>query len=308
MGSFDNLDGFTLARFGDHHEQRLWSLVSAEFPAYEIFWCRYVVPLTNRIDPNIPFPQARDSWIRLRSDVHQRQEQLAMHNYSVFYYLGRSTERVNLDEAQFPEDVFSLLDACGDNALAFCILAREILADFGLSIDFLPWQKDQLCCPSDRQKPRDRRGGLVEVQEYRDTILHNPVLGRGTQTSRQFLPKREFLEQVKLSWAKAARLDAEQMVESKLLYARLLSEAAAFLQETWEVLIQKLDAVREGDKFRKQWSIHEEFLPIAPAPDLSRMARPTADSSAGALVSPSCSGTVNVPVITPEQLERLNKG
>jgi len=98
------------------------------------------------------------------------------------------------------------------------------------------------------------------------------------------------------------------MVESKLLYARLLSETASFLQETWEVLIRKLDTVREGDKFRKQWSIHEEFLPIAPAPSLPRTGRPTADSSATSLVSAPCSGTFGVPVITPEQLERLNKG
>lgn len=165
-----------------------------------------------------------------------------------------------------------------------------------------------MCCSADRQKLSKHRGGLVEVQEYRDTILHNPVLGRGIQTSRQFLPKREFLEEVKLSWMKAARLTAEQMVESKRLYARLLNETASFLQETWEVLIQKLDTVREGDKFRKQWSIHEHFLPIAPAPVLSRMGRPTADSSAVSFVSSACSSTRSVPVITLEELERLSKG
>lgn len=308
MGSFDNLDGFTLADFGDHHEQRLWTFLSASFPAYEIFWRRYVVPLTKRIDPNISFPQDRDLWIRLRSDVHDKQEQFGMHHYSVFYYLGRTAERVSLGEDEFPEDVFSLLDACGDNALAFCGLAREILPDFGLSIDFLPVRKDQLCCSSDRLKPSQHRGGLVEVQEYRDTILHNPVLGRGIQTSRQFLPKREYLEEIKLSWRKAERLTAEQMVESKLLYARLLHETSSFLQETWEILIQELDTVRDGDKFRKQWSTHEQFLPVAAAPILSRFGRPTADSSAVSLLSPACSGTFSVPVITPEELERLNKG
>jgi hypothetical protein len=308
MGSFDNLDAFTLTDFGDHHEQRLWSLVSAAFPAYEIFWCRYIVPLTNRIDPNITFPQDRDSWIRLRSDVHEPQERLAMHHYSVFYYLARAAERINSVESEFPEDVFSLLDACGDNALAFCRLARKILPDFGLSIDFLPSQKDQLCCAANRQKLGKHRGGLVEVQEYRDTILHNPVLGRGIQASRQLLPKREFLEEVKLSWTKAARLTAEQMVESKPLYAKLLRETASFLQETWGVLIQKLDAVREGDKFKKQWSIDEQFLPIAPAPVLSRTSRPTADSSAGSFISPASSHAFNVPVTILEDPERLNKG
>ena len=228
-----------------------------------------------------------------------------MYHYSVFYYLGRAAERINSDHTEFPEDVFSLLDACGDNTLAFCILARKLLSDFGLSIRFLPLQKDQLCCTVDRQKPSGKRGGIVEAQEYRDTILHNPVLGRGIQTSRQFLPKREFLEEVKLSWMRASQLTAEQMVESNSLYARLLKETTSFLQETWQVLIQELDTIRETAKFKKQWSIHEQFLPISPAPDTSGTGRPTADSSVASFVSPSCSGTFSVPVISLEEFKRL---
>ncbi len=134
------------------------------------------------------------------------------------------------------------------------------------------------------------------------------MLGRGVHVSRQFLPRREFLGEVKLSWTRAALLTSEQLVESKSLYARLFSEAAAFLQETWERLIQKLDAVREGDKFRKQWSIREEFLPTIPAPDLSRFVRITADSSAVSSASPPCSGAIVNTAFALEELERLNKG
>jgi hypothetical protein len=308
MGRFDNLDGFTLAHFGDHHEQRLWSFVSKAFPAYEIFWRRYIVPLTNRIDPNFSFVHDRNPWIRLRPEVHERQEGLAMSHYSVFYYLGRAAERINSDDCEFPEDIFSLLDACGDNTLAFCILAKEILRDFGQPFDFLPLRKDHLCCSGDRQKPREHRGGLVEIQEYRDTILHNPVLGRSIQLSRQFLPRREFLAEVKLSWTRAGRLTVEQLVESKSLYARLFSETAAFLQETWEGLIQKFDIIRETDKFGKQWSIREEFLPAIPAPGLSKFVGITADSSAVSSASPPCSGAIVDTAFALEELGRLNKG
>jgi hypothetical protein len=281
---------------------------SASFPAYEAFWRKYIVLLTNRVNPNVLFPQDRDRWIRLRPDVHERQEQLAMCHYSTFYYLGRAAERVKAGEDGFPEDIFSLLDACGDNAFEFCRIAREILPDFGLSIDFLPAQKDQLCLSADRVKPRHLRGGLVEAQDYRNTILHNPVLGRGIQTARQFLPKREFLEDVKSSWRRASILTGEQMVDSKLLYARLIDEAAGFLQETWEILIQRLDTVRGGDKFRKQWSIHEQFVFVAPTSALSSSGRISADSSAVSLIAPACSGTFNVPVISSEDLERFNNG
>jgi hypothetical protein len=306
--AFENLDGFKLADFGDRHEQRLWSLLSADFPAYEVFWRRYIVPLTHRVDPIFSFPGDRDSWIRIRPDVSARQEQLAMHHYSVFYYLGRATERVKSGQCEFPEDVFSLLDACGDNAFEFIRVAREILQDFGISIDSLPLRKDQLCCLADRQKATKLRGGLVEVQEYRDTILHNPVLGRGIQTPRQFLPRREFLKEIKLSWLKAERLNSEQLIETKSLYTRLIGEIASFLEETWEALIQKFDSIREQDKFRKQWSIREDFLPIAPAPALSMVGRPTADSSAVSSVSPSCSGAFTVHLPIKEEFWKLKDG
>ncbi len=289
--------------FGDHQEQRLWPLLSRAFPAYEIFWRRYVVPLTNRIDPNISFANNRDIWIRLRADVHQKQEQLAMHHYSVFYYLARAAEQLEAGEDEFPEDIFCLLDACGDNALEFSRRAGEILSDFGLSISFLPTRKDQLCCLIDQQKANGGRGGLVEVQEYRDTILHNPVLGRGVQTSRQFLPRREYLAEVKLSWRKAACLTSEQMIESKALYDRLLEETTNFLQETWVALIVKFDGIRGSDKFRKKWSISDQFLPVILPSTSAGMLRPTVDSGAASLISPACSGTFNVSAV-PGQVNK----
>jgi hypothetical protein len=140
---------------------------------------------------------------------------------------------------------------------------RAILNDFGASVDFLPKQKDELCSICELSKDKLLRGGLVEVQEYRDTILHNPVLGRGIQVSREFLPKREFLQRVQLSWREAAHLKPEQLIDSEQLFSRLLDETAMFLQETWGSVIDGLDAVRDTDKFKKQWALDQRFLPIA---------------------------------------------
>jgi hypothetical protein len=263
MGIYDNLDKFNLIFHGDRREQEWGSVVLQRFPAYETLWRRYVVPLTNRIDPDFSFSGDRDTWIRLRDNVRSACEKMAMHNYSVFYYLARATKRIHSGQGEFPEDIFSLLDACGDNALAFCKAMRAILNDFGASVDFLPRQKNELCSISELSKDKPLRGGLVEVQEYRDTILHNPVLGRGIQVSREFLPKREFLQKVQLSWTEAARLKPEQLIDSEQLFSRLLDETAMFLQETWGSVIRELDAVRDTDKFKKQWALDQRFLPVA---------------------------------------------
>ena len=107
----------------------------------------------------------------------------------------------------------------------------------------------------------------MEVQAYRNTILHNPVLGRAVGQSRVWLPKREFLKDVRNSWRKAASLNQAQLVDSRALYSRLGGEVTAFLQEKWQRIIGILDSIRECDKFKKQWKLEDRFLPIG-APEL----------------------------------------
>ena len=292
MGIYDNLDKFNLASHGDRWEQGWGSFGLKHFPAYEVFWRRYVVPLTNRIDPEISLSGDRDFWIRLRDNVEKNHEQMAMHNYSVFYYMARATERIDSGREERPEDIFSLLDACADNALDFCKVTQKILRDFGAKTNFLPTQENELCCARDRSKGNESGGGFVEVKEYRNAILHNPVLGRGIRVTREFLPKREFLERVKLSWREAARLKPEQLIDSEQLYSRLLGEIAGFLQETWGALIKELDALRDTDKFKKQWALDKCF-PIGPPQIIASANQPLTASEANAM---PCSPTAVMPV------------
>jgi hypothetical protein len=263
MGDYDNLDKFTLAKHGDRWEQRWAALLQPHFPAYEVFWRRYIVPLTNRIDPSISTPQNADFWIRLRDPVRDVQEQLAMSHFSVFYYLARATARIHEETAiECPEDIFALLDACGDNVRAFFKSIRKVLEDFGYSIDFLPFQKKEMCTQKDLAKLARFRGAFVEVEAYRDTILHNPVLGRIVGDSGERLPERQYLKQVQKSWKTVENLPANAFVDTTELFSRLHGEITAFLQEKWTRIIEELDGVREQNKFKQQWSLEERFLPI----------------------------------------------
>jgi hypothetical protein len=283
MGNYDYLDEFTLASHGDHREQEWASVIAEHFPAYEVFWRRYIVSLTNRVDAGISFSRDRDVWIRLRDDVRPECEQMAMLHYSVFYYLARAILKIRIAEGGFPEDVFALLDACGDNVLAFFASMQRILTDFDVRADFLPIQKNELWTKGQRSKPNISRGAFVEVQAYRDTILHNPVLGRGMQVSREFLPKPEFLPKVKLSWREAARLKPDQLIALDELDANLLADCGGFLQGTWEPLIAKLDAVRETDKFRKQWALDGRFPLTVPPQIIASTSQPLSASGGHAI-------------------------
>src|ERR1019366_7484046 len=98
------LDGFALAVHGDRHEREFWPILSHRFPSYEILWRRFIVPLTNRVDPQLAArPQ---DWIRLRPDVPEQFEKMAMAHYSVFYFLGRAAKRISEERAalEYPED------------------------------------------------------------------------------------------------------------------------------------------------------------------------------------------------------------
>src|SRR4029077_9375151 len=95
MDEYDGLELFSLKNHGDWREVELGPLIQEAFPAYEIFWRRYIVPLTNRVDPAIPPDTPK--WIRLRPEVSNTLEWMAMCHYSVFYYLARARKRMRSD-------------------------------------------------------------------------------------------------------------------------------------------------------------------------------------------------------------------
>src|SRR5258708_5225907 len=94
MGVYDNLDKFSLELHGDGREQQWAKHVLPEFPAYEEFWRKYIVPLTNRVDPQVSRSQNPQSWIGIRTEVRPVHEQMGMHHYSILYYLARATQRI----------------------------------------------------------------------------------------------------------------------------------------------------------------------------------------------------------------------
>src|SRR5271157_2423115 len=103
-----NLDTYSIAEHGDRREQEWWPLLEKSFPNYQVFWRRYVVPVTNRIDSSItPFGRP---WYRVRPDIKPRFETLAVTHYSVFYFVARALEKLNEPDRLYPEDAVFLLE------------------------------------------------------------------------------------------------------------------------------------------------------------------------------------------------------
>ncbi len=69
---------------GDGFEQQFGDLIIKEFPNCELYWLKFVVPSTNRIDKSITNPQAR---IRYREGVAFEIMELHAVHYSIFLNL-----------------------------------------------------------------------------------------------------------------------------------------------------------------------------------------------------------------------------
>jgi hypothetical protein len=108
MTWWDNA-GFSLLHNGDRYERLWWPLIEREFPEYERFWVRHIVPLTNRIDPQVGHSDSKCIAFREDLNVSPHLESMAMAHYSVFYYLARATLLVCYEPRLYVEDAFGLL-------------------------------------------------------------------------------------------------------------------------------------------------------------------------------------------------------
>jgi hypothetical protein len=217
MALFDNLEKFDLRAHGDGREREWWFLLEGSFPAYQAFWQRHVVLLTNRIDSSIQFGDER--WSRLRADIPLGFEKMAMHHYSIFYFLARATERLRAtDVAFYAEDVFYLLDTCGDNLARFREKVRQI-------VDYLSGPR-----PFWAKEPKHECPAIREIAEYRNAMLHNAVLGRAVGKGREYLPVLSRLPEVEDSWRQTEKLSESDWVDARLLLEKLQRDLCGYLQ------------------------------------------------------------------------------
>ena len=77
----------SFAKNGDRHEQAYHLLVKTDFPRNEEFWQQFVVPLTNRMDP-----ENKDAIIHFREGVDIRLQYICGTNYSLFVHLALANE------------------------------------------------------------------------------------------------------------------------------------------------------------------------------------------------------------------------
>jgi len=222
------LDSIDLAIYGDGNERVMWELLRDRFPSYEVLWRWLIVPLTNRVDPH--FTGRREDLIRFRKDIPKESEfeWMAMCHYSVFYFLARAVKRLRDDPESLahPEDVFFLLHSVGDNFEEFRKALYKFSSYCGRTI-------------SDAVAPQYPKGFPVfhEISDYRNVLLHNPVIVRGKVEGKTLIPGWHVLESSRKSWRVALELSETDLISTKDLFDRLLGELFNELEIYWKRII-----------------------------------------------------------------------
>src|SRR6266540_2210201 len=87
---------YLLEKDGDKYEVRYWPILKNDFQNYEIFWAKFIVPMTSRTEKN---------GIGLKNEIEPLLESIAMAHYTVFYHLGAAAEMHKSFNQEFSEDV-----------------------------------------------------------------------------------------------------------------------------------------------------------------------------------------------------------
>jgi hypothetical protein len=99
------------------------------------------------------------------------------------------------------------------------------------------------------KSPSEQVPPFGEISSYRDTFLHNPVIGRGVGVEKTYIPKWSAnksaspLERAKTSWRAAEQLSQGDMISSDELLDRLIREVGSTLERCWHTALS--DVVRD---------------------------------------------------------------
>ncbi len=159
-----------------------------------------------------------------------------------------------------------LLDSAGDNLQHFLKAIVKIGKDADARFAFSP---DQF--------PKTFDPVFEEIRAYRDTLLHNPVLGRRVDVGAEFLPRYEKLGYVKELWRNAECLADSDFVESKELLTRLCAEIKKSLQKLWVDILDRLNATRAWDKMAQNTGLGA-YLPLRSQPLAATTSQPVGAS------------------------------
>lgn len=172
------MNNYRLAVDGDNLERICWPLfLQNQFPGYETFWQRYVVPLSNR--PHNIYLKTDEELDRIGKTHHD--VCIAQLHYTVLKHLHRTFVVLSsgdaMTEAELTEGIVRLSSALD--------VADELLERFTNPASYEPWKETgkrsgKTAREEWRNKRRRKRGKKIEPVEglryYRNHLVHGRIM------------------------------------------------------------------------------------------------------------------------------------
>ena len=223
---------YRLAIDGDDLERYYWGLfIKDQFPSYEIFWLKFVVPLTNR--PNDIHFKNNSELVKIgksESDIC-----IAQLNYSIFRHLIRCFEiRKIIDNTSRINQLDLILE--GMTRLVGCHdIAFELLERLANPADYKPFiMKSGKNAKEKWQK--DNRYPLKLIRDYRNNLVHGRLPSSIIDGSRLCLPAIGKESQY-LDWRKTTDFNNPKREK----YKKDFPHASDILENAWNETIGYLE-------------------------------------------------------------------
>lgn len=239
---------FRLVTDGDELERACWGpIVQRQFPSYERYWIRFVVPLTTR-DTNRPNPRLKtDAELNAMTpprtflDVYR-----AELHYSVLWHLAaayRLRHRPDIASPDFDRFAHALVRICSALDVADELLQRCQEPYHGATN---PWNK----APEGRKAWRGahKDAYLAELQQYRNHLIHSgavmSIVRVGTMRAGETLVPRVTRRQGYRDWRSLQGISATNRKRDFRAWDVVIDEAWSravhYLERQWRWMLRQL--------------------------------------------------------------------
>lgn len=226
---------YKLAAHGDAFECNYWDLfIKDQFPSYEKFWLKFIVPLTNRPD-NIDFKTDHDL-VKIgknKSDIC-----IAQLNYSILKHLTQCwhilrdlKNNTGLEQLDLLIEGFARLVGAQDNAF-------ELMERLTNKSTYRPFTEEDGKKARDQHK-KNNRYPLQHIRSYRNSLLHGRLLP-GILDGQRFCLPNMGKETLYLDWRLVTHLSPKReeykkdFVSVLTILENAWQETTKYLEDNWK--------------------------------------------------------------------------
>ncbi|WP_373548504.1 hypothetical protein [Haliscomenobacter sp.] len=191
---------YTLSNDGDSFEKRYWNVfLKNDFPAYEKYWSKYIVPLTNRSISTPGDVHFKNSHQLLSEGYLPEDICKAQLHYTVLRRLGRAVEILAYLQSKPVQDIIDT-DALAEgifHVVAAQDVAFEFLQRMSTPNKYDPWvpnnhgnqtRNNNTSEDAQREWRKNNNHPLGDIRNYRNTIAHGRVLPSTRKNNKIMLP------------------------------------------------------------------------------------------------------------------------